>query len=125
VPEARKWFITADSARPETISYMQKRGFRITPAVKGARSLEEGVEFLKSYDIIVHPRCVNLVNELTKYSYKIDDKTQQVLPILKDKDNHVIDALRYALEGLRRAATTQRKNLPVVERRVNDAAMGY
>lgn len=125
VPDARKWFITADSARPETISYMQKRGFRITPAVKGARSLEEGVEFLKAYDIIVHPRCINLINELTKYSYKIDEKTQVVLPILKDKDNHIIDALRYALEGLRRAAAAQRKSVPIVERRINDPSMGY
>lgn len=125
VPESRKWFITADSARPETISYMQKRGYRITPAVKGARSLEEGIEFLKSYDIIVHPRCVNLINELTKYSYKIDDKTQQVLPILKDKDNHVIDALRYALEGLRRAAAKPRTSTHIIERPINDRGMGY
>jgi phage terminase large subunit len=73
------------------------------PAVKGARSLEEGVEFLKSYDIIVHPRCTHTIDELTTYSYEVDDLTGLVLPKLKDKDNHVIDALRYACEGLRRA----------------------
>lgn len=104
VPESQKWFITADSARPETISYMQKHGFpKINPAIKGPKSLEEGVEFLKSFDIVVHPRCQHVIDELSSYSYKIDPQTEEVLPILDDKKNHTIDALRYACEGLRRA----------------------
>ena len=104
VPEAEKWPITADSARPETISHMQRNGFpRIRSAIKGPKSLEEGVEFLKSFDIVVHPRCQHLIDELTLYSYKTDPLTGDVLPLLADKDNHVIDALRYALEGARRA----------------------
>jgi phage terminase large subunit len=104
VPDSRKWFITADSSRPETISYMRKHGFpKINAAIKGARSVEEGVEFLKSFDIVVHPRCVNTINELTLYSYKVDPLTDKVLPVLADKDNHVIDALRYACEGARKA----------------------
>ena len=110
VPDARKWFITADSARPETISYMRKHGYpKINSAIKGAKSLEEGVEFLKSFDIIVHPRCTNLIDELNRYSYKIDSLTEMVLPILEDKDNHVIDALRYACEGVRKAASVTEK----------------
>lgn len=112
VPESRKWFITADSARPETISYMRKHGYpKINAAIKGARSLEEGVEFLKAFDIVVHPRCTHLIDELTMYSYEVDPLTGQVLPKLKDKDNHVIDALRYACEGIRRA-TKQQGNRP-------------
>jgi phage terminase large subunit len=76
VPDAEKWPITADSARPETISHMQKNGFpKIRPAIKGAKSLEEGVEFLKSFDIIVHPRCKHLIDELTLYKYKEDPLT--------------------------------------------------
>ena len=103
VPDAEKYQITADSARPETISYMQKHGFpRIHPAVKGAKSLEEGVEFLRSFDIVVHPRCVHTIDELTMYSYKRDPLTGTVMPILEDKNNHVLDALRYACEGARR-----------------------
>jgi phage terminase large subunit len=103
VPEAEKWPITADSARPETISHMQKHGFpKIRSAIKGPKSIEDGVEFLKSYDMIVHPRCVHLIDELTLYCYKVDDLTGDVLPILADKNNHVIDALRYACEGARR-----------------------
>lgn len=103
VPDAEKWRITADSARPETISYMQRHGFRkMFRAVKGARSLEEGVEFLRSFDIVVHPRCKHTIDELTHYSYKTDPLTGVVLSVLEDKNNHVIDALRYACEAARR-----------------------
>lgn len=113
VPDAEKWPIVADSARPETISYMRKHGFpKILPAIKGARSLEEGVEFLKSFDIVVHPRCKHLIDELTLYSYKTDPLTGLVIPQLEDKDNHVIDALRYACEGARRASK------PVIHRTI-------
>lgn len=112
VPESERWPLVADSARPETISYMRRNGFpKILPAVKGARSLEEGVEFLQSYDIVVHPRCVHTIDELTAYSYETDPLTGLVMPKLKDKDNHVIDALRYACEGARRAAKGQRQAL--------------
>lgn len=104
VPESDKWFITADSARPETISYMRSHGFpKINSAIKGARSVEEGIAFLQSFDIIVHPRCQHVIDELTMYSYKKDPLTGQVLPMLEDKHNHCIDALRYACEGVRKA----------------------
>jgi phage terminase large subunit len=112
IPEAEKWPMTADNARPETISHMRKHGFpRIFPAVKGPRSLEEGVEWLKSYDIVVHPRCVHTIDELTLYSYKRDPLTDRILPILEDKKNHVIDALRYACEGVRRAKVENRSQI--------------
>jgi phage terminase large subunit len=122
VPDAEKWPITADSARPETISHMQKNGFpKIRPAIKGAKSLEEGVEFLKSFDIIVHPRCKHLIDELTLYKYKEDPLTGAILPILEDKDNHVIDALRYACEGARRAGKAPKPSKPVIRRTVHGA----
>ena len=104
VPDSERWPTTADSARPETISYMQRHGFpKMLAAVKGKRSVEEGVEFLRSFDIVVHPRCRHTIEELTQYSYEIDPLTSAVLPKLRDKDNHVIDSLRYACEGARRA----------------------
>lgn len=107
IPDAEKWPITADSARPETISHMRRNGFpKIMPAVKGAKSVEDGIEWLKSFDIVVHPRCTHTIDELTLYSYKTDPLTGKILPILEDKQNHVIDALRYACEGARRAANT-------------------
>ena len=126
VPDARKWFITADSARPETISYMKKHGYpKINSAQKGARSLEEGVEFLKNYDIVVHPRCEHLIQELESYCYKVDPLTAQVLPVLEDKNNHVIDALRYALEGVRRAMSGNRKTNPAATFQPFDSGCGY
>lgn len=101
---ARQWNIRADSARPETISYMRRNGYpKIEKALKGAGSVEDGIEFLKSYDIIVHSRCRHTIDELTLYSFKTDPLTAEVLPILEDKQNHVVDALRYAAESLRRA----------------------
>lgn len=102
IPGSRKWLIRADSARPETVSYMKRQGFRITSAIKGVGSIEDGIEFLRSFDIIVHPRCTKVAEELTLYAYKVDDHTGEILPVLDDKNNHTIDALRYALEELRR-----------------------
>jgi phage terminase large subunit len=120
VPESEKWPITADSSRPETIAHMRKNGFpKIMPAVKGAKSVEEGIEWLKSYDIIVHPRCTHTIDELTMYSYKTDPMTGKILPILEDKKNHVIDSLRYACEGARRAQTVKPQTvipLPIISK---------
>ena len=108
VPEAEKWPIVADSARPETISHMRRNGFpKIMTAVKGPKSVEEGIEFLKNYTIVVHPRCTHTIDELTLYSYKTDPLTGKILPVLEDKKNHVIDALRYACEAVRRANTVK------------------
>lgn len=125
LPDSEKWPMTADSARPETISHLRKNGFpKIMPAIKGARSLEEGVEWLKSFDIVVHPRCTHLIDELTLYSYKTDPLTNQVIPVLDDKDNHVIDALRYACEGARRAKRPE-KNALVKKSAVYSHAQGW
>lgn len=99
----KKYRIVADSARPETIKHLKDRGFNIVGAKKGARSVEEGVEFMKSYDIVIHPDCQRTQYEFTFYKYKQDPITEEVLPILADKDNHLIDGARYALEGVRKA----------------------
>lgn len=98
----RKWPIVADSARPETISYMRRNGFPFMRAAKkGKDSVVEGVEFIKKYDVVIHPDCKHTIEEFTYYSYKIDPHTQQVIPVLEDKKNHVIDAVRYAVEAVR------------------------
>ena len=94
--------IVADSARPETISYMKRRGFNIFRAKKGPNSVRDGIEFLRSYDIVVHPSCKHVSNELYTYSNKIDKLSGDVLPVLEDSYNHTIDALRYALESVRK-----------------------
>ena len=113
VPESEKWFIVADSARPETISYMQQNGYpKMSAAIKGVGSIEEGVTFLQSHDIVVHTRCKHTIDELSTYRYKTDKMTDKITPILEDKNNHVIDSLRYACESARRfkaAKTVNRK----------------
>jgi phage terminase large subunit len=123
IPDAEKYWMTADSSRPETISHLRNNGFpRIQSAIKGPRSVEEGVEFLKSYDLVIHPRCQHLIDELTHYSYKVDSLTGQVTSVLEDKDNHMIDALRYAVEGARRALKNERK---VVVKPIPSLATGF
>ena len=109
---AEKFTIRADSARPETVSYMRRHGYRVVAAIKGPGSIEDGVNFLKSFDIIVHPRCVSMTKELTLYAFKVDEHTGDILPVLEDKDNHLIDALRYALEELRRSGYKPSANAP-------------
>lgn len=109
---ARKLSVKADSARPDTISYVQRHGFpNLKPAAKGAGSIEDGIEFLKSYDIVVHPDCKHVAKELQRYSYKVDAKTEEVTSELVDKENHTIDSLRYALEGVRHAVMSSREPL--------------
>jgi phage terminase large subunit len=104
IPGALKWPLRADSANPQIISYMRRHGFdNITKSIKGPGSVEEGVEFLKSYDIVVHSRCPHVADELATYSYEIDKRTEEVLPVLADKKNHTIDSLRYAVEPTRHA----------------------
>jgi phage terminase large subunit len=101
VPGADSWPITADSARPETISHMVKHGFKMKGATKGKGSVEDGIAFLRSFEqIVIHPRCKHTADELRLYSYKVDKVTGDILPVLEDSHNHCIDALRYAVEAL-------------------------
>ena len=100
IETARSWPIKADNARPETISFMKRRGFHISGAKKWQGSIEDGIEFLKSFDIVVHPRCRHTIDELNHYSYKVDKQTGDILPIIVDAWNHCLDALRYALDGI-------------------------
>lgn len=113
---SRKFLIRADSARPETVSYMKRQGFAIQEAIKGPGSIEDGIEFLRSFDIIIHPRCLKVAEELTLYSFKTDPQTSEILPFLEDKNNHTIDALRYALEELRRSGYKPRTEPPPIKR---------
>lgn len=103
VPDLHKWPCNADSARPETIDYLNRHGFpRMRGARKGKGSVEDGISFLQGLDIVVHPRCINLTRELGSYAYRIDKRTGAILPEPEDANNHGIDALRYATERLHR-----------------------
>lgn len=101
VPDFHKWPSRGDSSRPETIDYLRRNGIpKMRPAKKGPGSVEDGIMFLQSFNIVVHPRCVNLAKELASYAYKTDRHTGEILPIPEDANNHWIDALRYAVERL-------------------------
>lgn len=91
--------ITADSAEPKSIDELRMLGLRrIVPALKGKDSINHGIQFIQDYEIIVHPRCVNFITEISNYAWD-KDKTGRTLknsPI--DDFNHLMDAMRYAVE---------------------------
>lgn len=92
---------TADSSRPELISHLRRKNFRIAASVKGHNSVIEGVEFMRGYDIVVNPKCVHTIEEMEKYSYDIDTNGKILENILMEND-HCIDSIRYAIEQVRR-----------------------
>lgn len=101
VPGCRGYLIRADNARPETISHIAGKGFRIEACKKWPGSVEDGIAFMRSFEkIIIHSRCEHVAQEFMDYSYKIDRLTGDVLTAIIDKNNHTIDAIRYALGPL-------------------------
>lgn len=110
---ARDHAIRADSARPETISYMQRHGFpRLTAVEKWPGSVEDGVEHLRSYErIVIHPNCLNAIREARLWKWKVDRLTQDVLPQLASGDDNIWDAVRYALAPLIKRRTAKTKPL--------------
>lgn len=99
VPGADRYTIRGDSARPETISYLKRHGLpRIVAAEKWPGCVEDGIAYLKTFDIVIHPDCRGTVQDAKLYSYKVDRVTGDVLPDIVDEHNHAWDAIRYALE---------------------------
>jgi phage terminase large subunit len=101
VSEAREFPIYADSSRPETIDFLNARGFSVHPSVKGPGSVKAGITWLQGYRIVIDPRCTNMQREALKYKWKLDKRTKLVLPIPVDAENHGWDAVRYAFESVR------------------------
>lgn len=102
IPNIESYVVRADSARPESISYCKRTGIpNIQACKKWPGSVEDGIAHMRSYDnIIIHPECVQSAQEFRLYSYKIDKRTGDVLPDIIDKNNHYMDAIRYALGPL-------------------------
>ncbi|PPU41834.1 PBSX family phage terminase large subunit [Xanthomonas arboricola] len=95
-----KFVARADSARPESISYVNRHGMpRVAAAAKGKGSVEDGIAHIRSYkEVVIHPRCAGTLSEFRLYSYKVDRLSGDVLPDVVDAHNHYIDAIRYSLE---------------------------
>ena len=99
-------YVTCDCAEPKSIADLNRRGVRAIPARKGPDSINFGIRFLQGYEIIVDIRCQNFKNEIQAYHWA-EDKYGNALRKPVDKDNHLMDALRYATEELQLAATAQ------------------
>lgn len=108
IPDVKRYRITADNARPESISYLKRHGLnKIEACKKGKGSIEDGISYIKQFRrVYIHPDCQATIDEFRNYSYKVDRLTGEVLPDMVDDHNHVIDALRYALEKARGGVST-------------------
>ena len=90
--------IAADSAEPKSIDELYDLGLKgISGARKGKDSINNGIQFIQGYKIIVHPRCVNFLTEISNYTWA-KDKFDKPINKPIDMFNHLMDAMRYALE---------------------------
>ena len=89
--------ITADSAEPKSIDELKGLGLRIGGAKKGKDSVNNGIQWIQDLEIIIHPRCVNFLMEISTYQWK-KDKFDKKLNEPEDDNNHLMDAMRYGLE---------------------------
>lgn len=88
--------IYGDSARPDTIEEIYQAGYNMKPCSKGPGSIKAGIDWIKRHKVIVHPESLNLIKELRSYKWKID-KNEKILDEPVDINNHLLDALRYAM----------------------------
>lgn len=105
--------IICDSAEPKSIAELRSYGLRVRGAKKGPDSVEYGIKFLQSLEEIVidNIRCPNAAEEFLNYELEPDgnDGYKDGYP---DKDNHTIDAVRYAMEddmSMRKARVLERR----------------
>lgn len=96
-PHVGNRVVTCDSSEPKTIKELKLRKINAVGAKKGPGSVEAGIRFLQGLEIIICTSCPNAKMEFSKYKWR-EDKNGNVLPVPVDKDNHLIDAIRYALE---------------------------
>ena len=94
----KKEIIVADSAEPKSIDHLKGLGlYRIKASKKGKDSINAGIQFIQDFKIFIHPRCVNFLTEISNYAWDKDKFGKAVnKPI--DDFNHLMDAMRYALE---------------------------
>ena len=109
--------ITCESAEPRSNDELRDRGLRVITAKKGPGSVEHGITWLQNLDeIIIDPvRCPNTKREFYEYEYAPDNNGgfKDGFP---DKNNHTIDAVRYALEseiGKRKVKTMDRRKMGI------------
>lgn len=101
----RKEKITADSSEPKSIDRLRELGIsNIKGARKGKDSVNNGIDFIQDFKIIIHPSCVNFLTEISNYTWDKDKFGKKInKPI--DDFNHLLDAMRYALESFIKGET--------------------
>lgn len=109
VPGARQHMIEADSARPETINELRRRGFKIRGAPKWPGSVEDGIQHIRGEyeEVVISPACPMAIEDFRLYRYKADPRTGNPTPLLVKKHDHAPDAVRYALTRLIRRGSAQ------------------
>lgn len=96
-----KTLIMADSAEQKSIDEIKRYGVvKIKPCAKGKGSILTGIDKLKQYELIIHPDCVNIIEELENYAWQKDRQTNEYINEPIDKYNHYLDSLRYSLQCL-------------------------
>lgn len=93
-----KELFTADSAEPKSIDELRYLGMRVKAAKKGKDSIANGIQWIQNLQIIIHPRCVNFLTEISNYTWD-KDRFGKKLNVPIDTFNHLMDAMRYALEA--------------------------
>ena len=100
--------IRADSAEPKSNDDLRRLGvLRLQAASKGRDSVLSGIARLQEYRLVVHPRCVHTAAELRAYVWQADGRDGAYRNLPCDKDNHLMDALRYAMEDVPRPPAQQ------------------
>lgn len=103
-------YITCDSAEPKSIKELQNMGVRALGAKKGPDSVMHGIQWLQGHEIIIDSKCQNAKNEFQLYQWK-KDKDGNSLRVPEDRNNHLIDAIRYAIESESTARYASTMNL--------------
>ena len=89
--------IVADCAEPKSIDELKGYGLRVSAAEKGKDSINNGIQWIQELEIIIHPRCVSFLTEISNYTWKTDKFNKRLNEPIDDF-NHLMDAMRYALE---------------------------
>ena len=87
--------IYMDSSEPRLIEELRRMGWNIRPSVKGRDSINAGIDLLKRYKIYITNKSNNAIQEFRNYKWK-EDRTGKLTNNPEDKNNHIIDAVRYA-----------------------------
>ena len=114
--ELRHQKIYMDAAEPRSIEFFRRKGFNTVACIKGPDSVEAGISFLQNLDIVVLPKCKNLISELENFQYIKDKKTDRYSEKMTHEFSHAIDGLRYAYSDIytnRKLKTFDRKLLSI------------